>query len=450
MAIIIDPDNLNQGVEVTINTSAKTIKLNIAGNLSIDGVTGQTLYSFLKEEWKSDANLIKFPFPMTSITNEQFEFIADWTPADDATRKLIRTAGWAEVTNAGVVKRRYAGIVSLGSIGASDQAYYQQGATSAAVNFTYIGPINEAVQIYGDASNGNFNNATYFKAFVRIQGKKYAQSQISDIGVTTMTYIVYRFPLANESDLKITHTDATISATTPYTGVSATYYATDQNITIGASSYPFRVIINGNNATAEQIYEKVQYLLRQSTDIDMGAGTVTGKTADTLLNFVGDTLVTTKGVYISGFNTQDTNRLQFTDYNSVVRTYPYVASLTLNFNDNLVNDPGAIYRVFFTNDDAGTNSGRDFGTSAAIIVQNAASAPLSGNVAGNSSLSFSYDYDGNIQRGAGSAAVDAPVTVVAIGLSTGQYVQATGLIARSTSNAVSLVAPLERNYSNPV
>jgi hypothetical protein len=63
------------------------------------------------------------------------------------------------------------------------------------------------------------------------------------------------------------------------------------------------------------------------------------------------------------------------------------------------------------------------------------------------SVNHSYDYDGNIQRGAGSEGKDAPITVVGIGLSTGQYVSATGTIQRSKANSVSLVAALERNYS---
>ena len=66
MALITDPDNLNQGTEITISTSAKTIALTVAGNLSNDGVTGQAFYSFLKEEWKNDASLIPYPFPMVS------------------------------------------------------------------------------------------------------------------------------------------------------------------------------------------------------------------------------------------------------------------------------------------------------------------------------------------------------------------------------------------------
>jgi hypothetical protein len=448
MAIIVDPDSLNQGSEVTINAATKKITLNLAGNLSTDGVTGQCLYSFLKEEWKSDSNLVKYPFPMQSITNEQFEFIEGWEPFNDATRKLIRTAGWAEVATGGAVKRQYSGIISLGTIGETDVAYYQQTSASSAVNFTYDGPVNEAVQIYGDGSNGNFDYRGYFKIFVRVQGKKYSLSTITAIGVSTMTYIVYRFPLANESDLKITNADGPISSAAPYTGITVTYYGSNQNISIGGASYPFRVIVEGNNATAEQIYEKVQYLLRQTSDIDSGAGSVTGKTADGLLTFVGDTLLTSQGVYIQNFDSNDTNRLQFTDQNSVVRTFPFVATLTLIFNDNLIADANSVYRVYFTNDDAGDNTGRDFGTSGAIMVLDASTSVLSGLVSGAASKTFTYAYDTNVQRGNASSGTAAPVTVVAIGLGTSQYVRATGTISRSTSNTVSLAAPLERNYSN--
>ena len=63
MAKIIDPDLLAQATEVTITPITKLIKLNLAGDLSTDGVTLQCLYSFLKEEWKDDASLIKYDFP---------------------------------------------------------------------------------------------------------------------------------------------------------------------------------------------------------------------------------------------------------------------------------------------------------------------------------------------------------------------------------------------------
>ena len=47
--------------------------------------------------------------------------------------------------------------------------------------------------------------------------------------------------------------------------MTITYYGSNQSRTIGASSYNFNVIIDGNGGTKEQIYEFVQYKLRQST-----------------------------------------------------------------------------------------------------------------------------------------------------------------------------------------
>ncbi len=136
MALITDPDFLTQGTEVTINTAARTITLNLAGNLSADGVTLQALYSFLKEEWKNDATKIPFPFPMIAITPEQFEFVSDWVPANDATRKLIRTGGWSEVTAAGVIERQYLGVVTLGFIDPADTAYYAFAGAASRTVFT--------------------------------------------------------------------------------------------------------------------------------------------------------------------------------------------------------------------------------------------------------------------------------------------------------------------------
>ena len=101
MAKITDPDLLTQGTEIEFITGSLTIKLNTAGNLTqSDGVSLQTVYSFIKEEWKNDDNLIRFAFPMTSITAEQFELINGWNwsgSADvdvSASHYYLRDGGW--------------------------------------------------------------------------------------------------------------------------------------------------------------------------------------------------------------------------------------------------------------------------------------------------------------------------------------------------------------------
>jgi hypothetical protein len=105
MAVITDPSDLSS-TEVTITTGTRQITLNEAGNLSDDGVTFQALYSYLKEQWKDDSSLIPFPFPLVAITPEQFEFVEDWEPDSDTTRKLIRTGGWREIGIAGGCQER--------------------------------------------------------------------------------------------------------------------------------------------------------------------------------------------------------------------------------------------------------------------------------------------------------------------------------------------------------
>ncbi len=126
-----------------------------------------------------------------------------------------------------------------------------------------------------------------------------------------------RFLLRIVIDLKITHTDNEIASgsttpnVAPYDGMSITWTTGDTR-TIGTSAYTFSIFIDGNDATAEQIYEFVQWSLRQEIDIDAGAGSVTGKTAEELLQFIGDTLktlyTTDGGVYIDNFQEADTNK----------------------------------------------------------------------------------------------------------------------------------------------
>jgi len=129
------------------------------GNLSTDGVTLQCVYSFMKEEWKADSDLIRTAFPIVAVTPEQFEFLRAWEPRDVTspaiqTKKLLRTAGWSEIDTLDVLQRQYTGVVTLGSFedDANDTAYYQLGNdpsdTGAAEDFTFPGPVNEAVLIY--------------------------------------------------------------------------------------------------------------------------------------------------------------------------------------------------------------------------------------------------------------------------------------------------------------
>lgn len=449
MPKITSKAQLNVGTELVIDEAARTIRLVAAGNLvAKDGVTLQALYSKLVDLWAT-STYQDSPFPMYAIDalSGQFQFGTDgsnysgWKPFDDITRQMFRDGGWSEFNSSGTMTRQYVGIVGLGSVSAGSQLYFQRAAADAPTNFTFTDQCNEGIQVYGDATNGNFDKRTYFKGFVREYGKKYKDSVLADTGKTATGAYVVNLLLSNEDDLKITANDAAMT-TAPYNGITVTYYAVDQNKTIGAGSYPFRVVINGNNATLEQIYTKVQYLLRQDSDIDNGAGTVNGKTAATLLSFLGDTLQTATGVFVENIKASDSNRIEFKDQNGIVRTYPFTAAGTISCN-SFLRGAGSSYRMMFTSP---PGAGNDYGESGAVTVNDASGNPITGVVPSDGQISFTYDYDGNTQAGF-TAGTDRAVTIVAVKPGTGKFVVATGTLTRSKSIAFALTAEQDRVYA---
>lgn len=547
MTKLVDPDSLNVGTELTLDTGAKTITLNVAGNLvAKDGVTLQALYSKLILLWETAA-YNKYPFPMYVIDAKsgQYQFGTDgggyngWKPADDATRTYLRDGGWSEYSAAGVLNRQYVGIVSLGDVNSGAQIYYQRASADAASDFTFDDEVNEGIQVYGDATNGNFDKRSFFKGFVRESGYKYKDSVLADTGQTATGAYTVNLLLSNEADLDIAANDATVATTEPYTEIGIKYFSGAYSKDVDTAGVPrsFGIVVDvgthsgidgsmsaagstltsaaggivgadyaggtlivheGTNkgtytisgtpsgtvvtitgtfaaaesnssftlrratpvvATLAQIYTKIQYLLRQDSDIDDTGGTVNGKTASLLLNFVGPDLkcgffVPTNpngggsGVLVEGIRDADLNSITFYDNAAATRIYPYASAGALNFNSFLTGGGTGYYRMYFTNDDAGDNLGYDYGTANAVTVNDKDGNPIAGVIAAGS-ISFSYDYSNNVQRGAASAGDDAPVTIVAGNKGVAKPVVATGTIGQSKALSFTLTAEQDRAYANP-
>ena len=147
----------------------------------------------------------------------QYQFGTDgstfsgWKPANDATRQMLRDGGWSEYSSAGVLNRQYVGIVSLGDVSTGSQLYYQKSNGGTASNFTFTDEVNEGIQVYGDASNGNFDDRTYFKGYVREYGKKYDDSVLADTGQSATGAYTVNLLLGNEDDLKIQAVDGAMT-----------------------------------------------------------------------------------------------------------------------------------------------------------------------------------------------------------------------------------------------
>ena len=464
MAVLNDADQFsdsatdNGSSNVYIDPTARTIKLvsGQGGLVAKDGAILSAIYSFAKEEWILDPNdkkLAAKPFPFIPITDEFYELSGGWDWADTATRNMVRRGGWAKRNSNGAVIEWWAAAQVLNAL-PTDQITYDIGA--GATPFTFTGNTAEAIQVISDPDgNGNysdgFNYSQNLVGYNREQGQEFSSASTQAAGeASLLAPKLFGLGLPTGTDLKITASDAVIESQAPYTGMSITFYNTPQARTIGSNSREFGIIINANGGNRFQIYEYLQWALRQSTDQDQSSGTLLGNVMPQLAEFVGETLKTLtalnyrgggNGVFIDNFDATQTNDLVFIDNTGASRTFPFVAAGNLIFNSALQNDPDAVYNVFFADN---VTSGEEYGGDNAILVNDNAGVPLSGSVNGAASIPFTYDYDGNVQGGR-SAGQDVNLVAMAVGKSGAQFVVTTSTIVASNGNSINFVAPTERN-----
>lgn len=512
MAKVVDPDQLNQGTEVVIDTGAKTVQLLVAGNLDdsapgqSSGVALQCLYSFLKEEWLSDTALNKFKFPLKAIYEAKFIWQNGWEPADDQTRDLIRDAGWKEIDDS-----EYACIISLGEMDDDqvDLGYYQQeaGFDKTTTAFDKTGELDEAIQVFDGGSN---DYRDFLKVYLREEQKTFALSNLLvDQNLAALTFIAYRLPLANANDIKVTHADAYIEANVPYTGMSidylkgtkyetwsaGTYYqwdvvyhptnerwwrctaaSTTEEPTgtpsdweafpgerqIGTAYYAFNRIVDGNGGTIEEVYEFCQHALRQLTDIndDTGGdayGTVYGNVAVPLCAFVGDVQHTNPGCFVDDFDVNDKNSIVFHDI--TVDGGLDSEDVPIDSTERTFPFVSAGSIKFDANivgeDDANTlyrmyfkNANGNEFDTADAIVVNDNNNDPIQGEVTGATVNFDFDYDNNAQGGR-TPATNADVVVVAQGLNDAEWNYAEFTITRTTGLSFPVPTPDERNYANP-
>lgn len=252
-------------------------------------------------------------------------------------------------------------------------------------DFTYAGPVNEAIQTFDGTTDNRTNEIALF---LREEGKTFGKSDTVAIGIVsggTVNYQVYRFPLAEVRDLDYTISDKVIEAAdganekydiAAGNGPEINYLAADvSSATLYSggtdlnTSRNFGVTISAENGTGagnltlNELYSWVKYRLRQSINIDdEGADSITqiGKTSDEMLTFVGSTLQTLlvehadgatndAGVAIINFSSGDIGNLAFryTSGGGSLEVFPTLSSGTISFNDNMIGDSNPSFTVYY-------------------------------------------------------------------------------------------------------
>lgn len=385
MAKITSRTSLNAGTEIVIDTSGKTVELIATGNLvAKDGATLQAVYSKLVDLWNT-ATYNDYDFPMYAKDVVAGEYTIGfngfsyngWNWKNANTRNYIRDGGWNEYNSSGTLTAQWCCFYGLGTLASSGtQLYYQIGSSSgSATNFTYTDMPNAAIKVYD--STGPVDNRSYAKLYDRPAGYIYSSATLSDTRATATGAYIIAFPLTDRADTHITDNDTNVAGNAPFTGITATWltgnnfdttntspYVTDDVVQdtagrwyictgngtadatdyldlsamagagtatfssytgerlINGSYYAFNIIVEGNSADYEDIYTKVQYLLRQAGDIDSGAGSHLGKVTDSLMSFSGSNLTTATGVYIDNTQGADAEFLFYTDTGGTVRSTP--------------------------------------------------------------------------------------------------------------------------------
>jgi len=504
----------NAANEVVIDTTGKTIQLLAQGNLnnvdpgSTSGVILQALYSFLKEEWKDDDALNKFKFPLQMFTKTDGQFINGWTFADATSRTLVRDAGWTEGAN------EYAGIISLGNFDAdTDQAYYANvvGYDQTTTDFDKAGNLNEAILITGftdyikpflriEAKTYSEYNLLTEQGLAALEPVLYRLplANATDLNITeTDTNIDGNAPYTGMKVNFLAGEGFTTAAVTSYStgdvvqdgagrwafcslggtltggeagaygsfAGTATWEAYDGEIQIGTNYYAFNRLLNAGGGTAEEIYNWMQRQLRKTADINANDSTTVGQRSGETINgnvaasmgyFLGTQLITGDGLGITNFHASATNVLTQSAVDvdggginavsllpvaSTGYVYPTVASGTFEFSANLVSEADADTRcvMYITS---------TFDASGAIIVQDNSNADIDFQIDA-ASVNWDFAYTTNSQNGRGA---DTPlaVTVVAQGLGGAQWILVTYTITGASGQTITVNAPDERNYANPV
>jgi hypothetical protein len=224
MAKLTDPDSLNFGTEIVVDTTGpKTIQLVATGNLSAaspgatSGVTGQAVYSKLVEGWESTLAYRRHSFAIKMYTPNEGEWINAWGPDDATTNELLRDVGMIETDGTW-----WMGLFTLGDFPSdTDQGYYVQSndLNGTVVNFTYTGEINEMVEIKG--TGGTPDNTSYLGVFYRTRPNYYDFYEVvSGLQLSALTAKRESIPLSSVVDPNIIESDANIDANTPYTGMT--------------------------------------------------------------------------------------------------------------------------------------------------------------------------------------------------------------------------------------
>lgn len=418
--------------------------------INLDGLKFEALYAFENQERRTDENLRKYD-RFTAGTFKfggAYDFVNGRKPASDADRKLIRGSGWRELTGS-TVNRIYFGVKGLGAIEASSTPYYQSAQYGAATDYTKLGNIDEAVQVFGDATNGNFDNtASSMYLSIRTYGKNYDRVDTAGtLGIAELGGYSTGAAL-NESD-HLTTVPATypladvygVAQVAPWTGMTLEKLAAPQTETgfAGADGNFTWTLNNTGGGTLDQCVAYLDAIAQADAIVTTGTASLNGKQYDTWYEYTatgkirpitgaGDGL----GVFIEGLVGADKQRVEFKDDASTVCVYPVFTSVAVDLGQSAIDDTNAWFHAF---------EAAAYNTAGAVTYQDASNTDVKGTAAvadpfvTGTSVNFEHDFT-----------TDGTVNIVFLCEGDGGVTQAkTAITLADTTVSASCIPAVENN-----
>ena len=162
---------------LTYNTNAgidtSTKKFNVS-----DYTTVQNYYSFWIEQWIDETALRNIEFPISTFGGNSFSFDQGYEFTSSSLQYLSRDG--FRYFDSGNVTARYAAILSQG-VSTGLQAEYQQAQGGSISDAQNTGNVDQVIQIYGDATHGNFDYTDYLVFKVQANGFRQAEADIVSV-----------------------------------------------------------------------------------------------------------------------------------------------------------------------------------------------------------------------------------------------------------------------------
>ena len=386
-----------------------------------DGLKFEAIYAFENQERASDETLRQYD-RWTSGTFKfggAYNFINAKTPSTDADRSIIRGSGWNEYDGA-TPTRIYFGNKGLSNIEPASQPYYQLSVQGTATDFAKPGQIDEAVQVYGDALNGNFDSRTYEAVSIRTYGNNYDRKDtVNDLGIAELGGYSTGFALNESVHLTTNTTDMPFAdvLTTPtgvWVGMELNHIASpvaksgEFSDETGSRLFSWE-LINNNGANLDQMVAWLDAFSTSATEEADGLGVLTGNLGKDIetwyyYNAAGQIVTksgvdpSTEGLYLNNIPVADQQRVVMTDDGGTIKAYSFQVSVEANVGPTAKADVNAWYHSYFMDDGAGGL----YNSATAVTVLDSSTAPVKGMASSanvDNNIIFAFDYTGDTEGG---------------------------------------------------